>query len=100
VRAAHRDAHAVTALCKRAYDLFSDEAGTAEHNDENTNNHETLQHPSFRADAQWLRTEARNFVEMCRYECFDTDWQQAGNQRGAKAWLMFLRNDADAADLN
>lgn len=37
---------------------------------------------------------------MCRYEWFDTNWQPPGNQDGATDWIMFLRNDAVAADLN
>src|SRR5690606_22078231 len=101
VRTAHRNAHAVTALGQRAHDLLPDEAGAAEHNDEIASTHCEAHHqPAFRARAQYSRTEARNFVEMCRYGWFGTDWQQPGNQDGATAWLMFLRNDAEAPGLN
>ena len=34
MRAAHGDAHAIAALRQRAHNLFTDETGTAEHNDE------------------------------------------------------------------
>lgn len=48
VRTAHRDAHALATLGQRANDLFADESGTAEHNDQIAT-HEALHQPRFSA---------------------------------------------------
>lgn len=43
-----------------------------------------------------MRLKPGTLVEMCRYEGFDTNWQQPGTRTGATDWIMFLRNDAAA----
>src|SRR5687768_7892796 len=51
MRASHRNTHAVTALRESAHNLFTDEAGTAEHNDEITA-HELLRQHGFSTSAR------------------------------------------------
>ncbi|MEQ1490791.1 MAG: hypothetical protein ABL932_09625, partial [Terricaulis sp.] len=84
----------------RAHNLFTDEAGTAEHNDEIASTH--VKH-SISVGSERLRdTRKLKPGTLSRCVAMNGSTQignRPGNQCGAAAWLMFLRNDADATGL-